>query len=110
LRLDDEDFKTLTAEAKRAKISRAELLRTFMDQGLAGYNQHNEEVIQKLKVLEESVFQVHQVAALGAILVAALDIGRKPDQRIPEMSAHLKHGATMVEGLLEGQRRGMFKN
>jgi hypothetical protein len=110
LRLDDEDFKTLTSEAKRANVSRAELLRIFMEQGLAGYNQHNEEVIQKLKVLEDSVLQVHQLVALGALLVAELDVARKPDARIPEMSAHLKHGAPMVEGLLEGQRRGMFKN
>lgn len=38
LRLDDDDYRTVTKEAAQAHISRAELVRTFLHQGLAGYD------------------------------------------------------------------------
>lgn len=110
LRLDEADYQTVSREAAQAHISRAELVRTFLHQGIAGYDQQKEELSQKIKQLEKSVSEVQELVALVATLVLALDVPRKPDERIPEMSVHLKQGSSMVEGVLEGQRRGLFKS
>ncbi len=110
LRLDDDDYRTVSKEAAQAHISRAELVRTFLHQGLAGYDPQKEELSQKMKHLEKAVSDVQELVALVAALVAALDIPRKQNDRILEMSADLKQAGSMVEGVLEGQRRGLFKS
>lgn len=69
-----------------------------------------EELSQKMKHLEKAVSDVHELVALVTTLVLALDVPRKPSERILEMSADFKHGASMVGGVLEAQRRGMIKS
>jgi hypothetical protein len=109
LRLDDEDFAIVTKEAKEAHVSRAELVRTFMHQGLAGYDRKHEEFVQRVKVLEENVSHVHELVAAVAAQVSALDLPRKPNDRIPEMTEHLKQGFALAEGIQVAQKRGLFK-
>jgi hypothetical protein len=110
LRLDEEDYRAVSKEAERANTSNAGLVRTFVHQGLAGFDPHKEELSRKMIQLEKTVAEVKELVALVATLVLALDVPRKPDERVTEMSGHLKQGSSMVEGVLEGQRRGLFKN
>ena len=110
LRLDDDDYRTVSKEAAQAHISRAELVRTFLHQGLAGYDPQKEELSQKMKHLKKAVSDVQELVALVTTLVLALDVPRKPNERILEMSANFKQGASMVGGVLEAQKLGMIKS
>lgn len=109
LRLDDEDFKIVSKEAKEAGVSRAELVRTFLHQGLSGYDRKHEDIVQRVKGLEDHVSQVHELVAVVAAQVSALDLPRKSNDRIPEMTDHLKQGFQLADGIQIGQKRGLFK-
>lgn len=63
-----------------------------------------------MKHLEKSVSDVQELVALVTTLVLALYVPRKPDERIPEMSADLKHGSSMADAVLEAQSCGLIKS
>jgi hypothetical protein len=109
LRLDDTDFKTLTDEAKKAKISRAELLRVFLHEGLSGYNRQQEEVIRNIRALEEAVLHVNELVALVVTMVAALDVNRITGERHAEMPKHINQGVDLQQAILEAQKKGVFR-
>ena len=110
LRLNDEDKKELKKAAKAAGVSESALLRTFMHEGLAGYDRRHEDLLQRIKSLEEHFSQVHELTAVVASLVAALDVQRKPDEKALEISDNLKQGFVISKAVLFGQKKGLFKN
>lgn len=110
IRISEQEDDELSDAAKLAKVSKSALGRTFLHEGLAGYDRKHEDFVQRVKNLEETSLRVQELVALVAALVAALDIPRKQNDRILELSADLKQAGSMVEGVLEGQRRGLFKS
>ena len=55
IRLDEQTHASLSQAAENLGISRAEMLRTFLHQGLAGYDRRHEEVIDRIGSLEKSL-------------------------------------------------------
>lgn len=109
LRLDEADHEALTKEARARKVSRAELLRVFLHEGLAGFDRKHEDLINRVNVIDGRVAHIHELAAVGAAMLSALDIGRKSDGLVNEMTAHLKQGFEISQAVLVGQQRGLFK-
>jgi hypothetical protein len=109
LRLDEADDEALTKEARARKVSKAELLRVFLHEGLAGFDRKHEDLINRVSSIDGRVSQILELAAVGAAMLSALDLARKPDERVSEMTAHLKQGFEISEAVLVGQQRGLFK-
>jgi hypothetical protein len=109
LRLDEADDEALKKESRIRNISKAELLRIFMHEGLAGYDRKHEDVIGRLGSIEGRVSQVLELAAVGAAMLSALDVKRTPDDQVKQMTGHLKQGFEISEAVLLGQQRGLFK-
>jgi hypothetical protein len=109
IRLSEEEDEALSKAAKAARMTKSAMGRNFLHEGLAGYDRKHEEFVQRVKVLEENVSHVHELVAAVAGQVSALDLPRKPNDRIPEMTEHLKQGFALAEGIQVGQKRGLFK-
>ncbi len=109
LRLDEADNDALAKEARIRKVSKAELLRIFLHEGLAGFDRKHEDLINRVSSIDGRVSQVLELAAVGAAMLSALDLPRKPNERVSEMTVHLKQGFEISEAVLVGQQRGLFK-
>ncbi|OYU43483.1 MAG: hypothetical protein CFE44_18135 [Burkholderiales bacterium PBB4] len=108
IRLSEEDDAILAKAAKEARMTKSAMGRNFLHEGLAGYDRKHEDFVQRGKVLEENVSHIHELVAVVAAQVSALDLPRKPNDRIPEMTSHLKQGFELSEGIQVGQKRGLF--
>jgi Ribbon-helix-helix protein, copG family len=109
LRLDEADDDALTKEARARKVSKAELLRVFLHEGLAGFDHKHEDLINRVNTIDGRVAHILELAAVGAAMLSAMDVGRKADGRVSEMTEHLKQGFEISQAVLVGQQRGLFK-
>ncbi|PUE56527.1 hypothetical protein B9Z44_14930 [Limnohabitans curvus] len=103
IRLDERTHAALSQVAKQLGISRAEMLRTFLNQGLAGYDRRHEEVVDRINSLEKTVFHSNELAEVTAAMVAALDHKRSVETKV--ISSNLEQGISLVATGLFAQRQ-----
>lgn len=107
LRLNDTAYAALNAAAANLGISRAEMLRTFLNQGLAGYDRKHAEVIAQFDMLERNFSKSHKLISINTAMVAALDVKRKESSQVTEMISNLEQGQTLCESGILTQRRNI---
>jgi len=109
MRLDEADEEALTKEARARNVSKSELLRVFLHEGLAGFDRKHEDLISRVNTIDGRVAHILELAAVGAAMLSVMDVGRKSDERVSEMTEHLKQGFEISQAVLVGQQRGLFK-
>ncbi len=105
LRLNESTYAALDQAASNTGISRTEMLRTFLIQGLAGYDRKHEDVIAYFETLERDFSKSYKLLAINTAMVAALEIERKKGSQFNEISANLDEGRTLCESGLLTQRQ-----
>jgi metal-responsive CopG/Arc/MetJ family transcriptional regulator len=107
IRLDDQTYASLNLAAERLGISRTELLRTFLRQGLLGYDRKHEEVMDRMNLLEKSIAQSSELNAVTTAMVAALNHPRYSSSEKEEIHANIKQGISLVSAGLLTQRQAI---
>ena len=102
LRLDEADDEALTKEARARKVSKAELLRVFLHEGLAGFDRKHEDLINRVNIIDGRVAHILELAAVGAAMLSAICAGsvgsagslmRNWTVRMPAASTRFTHAA-----------------
>ena len=81
LRLDEADYEALSSSAKSAGVSRSALLRTFLHNGLSGYDTKHEELLRRSEQIQATLMDVLEIAGVAAALVIRLD-GPRVEERV----------------------------
>lgn len=105
IRLDERTHAALSQTAKQLGISRAEMLRIFLNQGLAGYDRRHTEVVDRINSLEKIVSHSTELTEVTAAMVAALDHKRSTNTQTKEIYANLEQGISLVSTGLFAQRQ-----
>ena len=79
IRLDKHTYASLCQVAKCIGVTRTEMLRTFLNQGLAGYDRRHEEVVEHINSSEKSGTHSKELNAVTAKMVASLHQKRRTD-------------------------------
>lgn len=107
IRLNEQTYTSLTQIADRLGVSKTEMLRTFLNQGISGYDRKHEEVIDRINLLEKSVANLSETIAVTAAMVAALNQPRYADSEKGQIAVNLQQAISLVSGGLFTQRQGI---
>lgn len=81
LRLNEADYEALSSSAKSAGLTRSALLRTFLHNGLSGYDTKHEELVRRIDQLQASLMDVFEIAGVAAALAVRMD-GPRLEERV----------------------------
>lgn len=101
IRLDESTYTSLCQVAKRLGVSRTEVLRVFLNQGLAGYDRRHEEIVSRVSSLEKSISYSTELNAVTAAMVASLHQKRHDDTEKEQIYSNFEQGIALIStGLL----------
>jgi len=102
LRLAESDYVALSEEAKKVGVSRSALLRTFLQNGLTGYDKKHETLLRRADQIEASLMDVLELAGVASALLVTMDVPRLVDNA--KISSKLADGFRTSQGVLQGQQ------
>jgi hypothetical protein len=102
LRLDESDYNALSDEARRKGVSRSALLRTFLQNGLTGYDTKHETLLRRADRIEAALMDVLEVAGVASGLLITMDVPKLVDNE--KIKARLMYGFRNSQGVMQSQQ------
>ena len=102
LRLDEADYEALSSSAKSAGVSRSALLRTFLHNGLSGYDTKHEELLRRSEQIQATLMDVLEIAGVSAALMVKLDAPQMVDNE--KIRSKLKDGFESSQVVMRSQQ------
>jgi len=95
LRLDESDYNALSDEARRKGVSRSALLRTFLQNGLTGYDTKHETLLRRADRIEAALMDVLELSGVASALLIKSDV--------PQLVGNEKLRSKLIDGFESSQ-------